>query len=184
MTASRPSLPPTLVALAVPVPPMLEEAVGYPGDAAFLALYWTPLGDEVIYEDGVRSGTGAWAPFLAFKRHPAVAPVLAPYDLGSSDAEARDWLLLDRRARRLYVGPRADVAAVLRAQAGRPQDDEPATPLSAELVAELATLPFAEVRIDPAALATRVDERMRRERELVAALVGWLNQAAGGTTRG
>ena len=178
------SLPATLVALAAPCPPMLEAAVGYAGAADYVALYWEPCGDDAYYDDGALSGDGSSAAFLAFARHPAVAPRLAPYDLGSSDALAREWLLVDRRARRLYVGPRADVAAVLRAQAGRPQDDEPATPLSAELVAELATLPFAEVRIDPAALATRVDERMRRERELVAALVGWLNQAAGGTPRG
>jgi hypothetical protein len=46
----------------VPVFPWLAKAFGYRGDARFVAFYWTPAGDEVVYDDGMRSGTGEpWA---------------------------------------------------------------------------------------------------------------------------
>jgi hypothetical protein len=35
--------------LSVPVPPMLEAAIGYTGDAHYVAFYWTPGGDEAMY---------------------------------------------------------------------------------------------------------------------------------------
>jgi hypothetical protein len=173
-------LPATLVALAAPCPPMLEAAVGYAGAADYVALYWEPCGDDACYDDGALSGDGSSAAFLAFARHPAVAPWLAPYDLGSSDATAREWLLVDRRARRLYVGPRADVAAVLRRQDGRPDPAEPSEPASPELLAALAQIPFEEVRVDQGRLAALVRARMERQARQVDELVRWLDARAAG----
>ncbi len=46
--------------LVVPAPPMLDEAIGYPGRARYVAFYWTPYGDEVIYTDGRFSADGHW----------------------------------------------------------------------------------------------------------------------------
>jgi len=37
-----------LEALRIPVPPMLEEALGYDGSARWVAFYWTPAGDEAV----------------------------------------------------------------------------------------------------------------------------------------
>src|SRR5947209_4402439 len=74
--------------LPVPVPPQLEEAIGLPDTAArWVSLHWTPPGDTVVHDDGRTSGTGHGWGWLAWARHPAVAPHLAPYDLGSSEEE-------------------------------------------------------------------------------------------------
>lgn len=182
-----PTLPPSLAALAARVPPMLEAAIGYPGPAPFVALYWTPFGDEAVYDDGALNGDGSGVAYQAFVHHPTVARHLAPYELGNSDREARDWLLLDRRARRLYVGPRADVAAVVRVQRGL-TDDEPGEPLRTELTTALVTLPFAEpdeIRVDEAALTAHVRATMAQEARLVAELVSWLDgRAVGGSRHG
>src|SRR5919199_6145890 len=85
-----------LTKLAVPVPPMLEEAMGYTGEARFVSFYWTPGGDEADYDDGQRAGTGNWQGYLGYVQHPLIYPRLAPYNLGSSDAEGRHALIVDR----------------------------------------------------------------------------------------
>ena len=171
-----PTLPASLVDLAAPVPPMLQAAVGYLGMARVIALYLTPFGDEAVYDDGALSGDGSGVAYQAFVHHPAVTCHLAPYELGTSDREARGWLLLDRRARRLYVGPRADVAVVVRAQHGRP-DVQPREALPTEPAAARAAVPCMEpdeIRVDVAALADHVRTSMAREMRLVDELVGWL----------
>jgi hypothetical protein len=182
-----PTLPPSLVVLSAPVPPMLEAAVGYPGAARFVALYWTPFGDEAVYDDGAQSGDGSGVAYQGFVHHPAVAHHLTPYELGSSDQEARHWLLLDRRARRLYVGPRTDVAVVVRAQPGR-ADVQPREALPTEPAAARAALPSTErdeIRVDQTTLADHVRASMAREMRLVDELVGWLEgQAEGGEQHG
>lgn len=93
------------VRLTIPVPPGLAEAIGYRGEARWVAFHWEPCGDESFYDDGQSSGTGSpWA-YLAFVRHAVVAPEIAPYDLGSSDSEARECLVLDRGEELLYAAP-------------------------------------------------------------------------------
>jgi len=92
-----------LTLLKVPVPPMLEKAIGYHGEARFVSFHWTPGGDEADYDDGQRAGTGEWQGYLAYIQHPTVHPLLAHYDLGSSDSEAHHSLILDRQERKLYV---------------------------------------------------------------------------------
>ena len=76
--------------------------------------YWTPFGDEVMWETGWSRATGNWAVWLTFVRHPRIAPALRPYHLGSSEHEATHWLLLDRHERTLSVGPGEAVYAFLR----------------------------------------------------------------------
>ena len=100
--------------VTIPVPPMLEATPGYQDDARYVAFYWTPFGDEVMWDTGWSSATGEWPAWLIFVRHPRIAPALTPYDLGSSEQEAAHWLLLDRHQRTLSVGPGADVHAFLR----------------------------------------------------------------------
>src|SRR5262249_823731 len=91
------------VELTIPVPPLLTELCGYPGDARYVSLCWQPCGDECEYDDGRTSGTGSWGPYLAYTRHPAVAPALVPYDLGSSDARPKHLLLIDRAEQKAFV---------------------------------------------------------------------------------
>jgi hypothetical protein len=108
----------TVVPLPVPVPPMLEQALAYPGQAGLVAFFWSPSGDEAVYADGLRSGVGDWAAYLAFVQHPLVEPHLLPYDLGSSEAEVQHWLLLDREARALSALPVEEAVALLQQQWG------------------------------------------------------------------
>ena len=49
-----------LTPLKAPIPPQLKEALGYEGDARFVAFYWSPDGDEAMYDDGQTSGDGDW----------------------------------------------------------------------------------------------------------------------------
>jgi hypothetical protein len=84
---------------------MLAKAIGYNGEARYVAFNWTPYGDETEYFDGLRSATGNWQAFLAYIQHPAVSPHLEAYDIGSSDSEAKHCLILDREKSELLVGP-------------------------------------------------------------------------------
>jgi hypothetical protein len=46
-----------------PLPRNWERAFGYKGSARYLAVYWTPCGDEAMYADGHTSGTAHWPVF-------------------------------------------------------------------------------------------------------------------------
>jgi hypothetical protein len=89
----------------LPLPPELVETLGYRGDARFVGFFWSPLGDQLIATDGVNSGTGqSWA-YLAYRRHRAVAPLLAGFDLGSSEEDAVHMLLIDRERQVAAAAP-------------------------------------------------------------------------------
>src|ERR687896_2600038 len=94
-----------LTPLPAPVPPILAQAIGYTGDARYVAFNWTPYGDEAEYFDGRSSATGNWQAFLAYIQHPAVSPHLNDYDFGSSESEAKHALILDRENTAVYVAP-------------------------------------------------------------------------------
>jgi hypothetical protein len=173
----------TVVPLPVPVPPMLEQALDYPGQARLVAFSWSSCGDEARYDDGHCAGEADWAAYLAFVKHPIVEPHLRPFDLGSSEDEAQQWLVLDREARTLSVLPAEEAAAVLQQQWG----------------IQPAALPLRWETLDPVPelLATLTSKRgwslvwkdgvpvVQRRREQAAqmeALCGWLNQQEGGRT--
>jgi hypothetical protein len=103
----------SLIPLQAPVPPMLATAIGYNGNAQYVAFKWTPYGDEALYNDGRLSATGNWQAFLAYIQHPAVSSLLSEYDLGSSDSEARHCLILDREKLELAIAPVKEANAVL-----------------------------------------------------------------------
>src|SRR5918999_2699038 len=102
MTQHASSLPEQegLLPLSIPVPPSLAEALGYGGEERFLALWWEAAADAIMWSDG-RTTTSGWRHgFLAYAQHPQVEPYLAPYDLGSREAPAAHYLLLDLVDRR------------------------------------------------------------------------------------
>jgi hypothetical protein len=105
-----------LTPLNVPVPPMLDAAIGYKGKARFVSFQWTPYGDEADYSDGRVSATGNWQAFLAYIQHPAVSPFLEAYDLGSSDSEGKHALVLDREQFKVFIAPVKEAAKFLREQ--------------------------------------------------------------------
>src|ERR1051326_3772375 len=115
----------SLKTLPIRVPPMLEQALDYPGQARLVAFFWSPMGDEAVYDDGLRSCEADWAAYLTFVEHPKVEPHLRAYDLGSSEEEAQHWLVLDRETRTLSVLPAQEAAMLLQQQ----WDSRPVLPL-------------------------------------------------------
>jgi len=129
--------------LNVPCPPMLEEALDYPGNARYVAFYEAPNG-EMRYDDGTISADGDWLAWLIFVNHPCIAPMLRGPHFHASAQGARRWLLLDREARALYVGEREEINRLLYSQS--PGD-----------------LPFGLSREEMEALVERVRETFKRE---------------------
>lgn len=110
------------VRLSIPVPPMLEEALGYQETARYVGFYWG-VGDESYVNDGRCMTTGEWDAFLLFVRHRSVEWHLHGYDLGSSEDEARHWLILDREERLLSVAPAVIAQQVLQGQWKQPETE-------------------------------------------------------------
>lgn len=183
----HPAIPSTLRLLLLPCPPMLAEVVGYRGESRFVGLFWSPTGDEAVYDDGFGSGTGERSGYLAFVHHPFVRRRLADVDLGSSDREGSHWLLADLVEFRLYMGLVSEVRSFLRA-ANTPAPETPIattdTPVARaeDLIEELRTggfiEQFEEVPLDSEQLRRRVAARLGRQDRLVASLTGWLDRLA------
>lgn len=165
-------------ALPVPVPPeeLFERAIGYEGDADLLMLFWTPEGDEVMYDDGRAGGTGNWEPYLAFVRHPKVAPFLLGANLGSSDRYAEDVLLLRRRDRQLLVMPMPVAQAIIRDWWQEGAVTEPGEPME---VTPEALAQLAEALREHMASITHdeIAYHLRKRLETTRALQEWLNNA-------
>lgn len=134
-----------LLRLEVPVPPMLEEALGYTGPACYVGFYWQPKSAGATYSDGRSSAKGADASYLIYTRHPLVAAALATWHLGSSTEEARDELVLDRRERVLYAGPEDVAERVLEAQWPSPARPEAALTEAERLPNHLMSVVDAEL---------------------------------------
>jgi len=96
-----------------PLPRNWEKALGYTPQTPrrWLLAYWTPFGDEAMYEDGIVSATGNWQPYLdvvnsdAFRRRLSqhFGFLYATTVLGGSDSEGTHCLLCDLTDRQLYV---------------------------------------------------------------------------------
>lgn len=98
-----------------------ERAVGYEGQARYLAVWWEPCGDEIVFSDGQVTATGNWPFFLHLTRETWSAALHLALDgalwaLGSSEEPATHRLLLDLQERRGYVVTVADAEAFLAAQ--------------------------------------------------------------------
>jgi len=132
---------PSLTPLSLPVPPMLEEALGYAGTSRWVAFHWTPCGDELRYEDSTVSADGSWHAWLTFVHHPRIAPALASYHFGNSEEEALHWLLLDRETRTLFVGAVVDAQQFIRQAAPQPLTLETVTALLTTIRVHTSTSP-------------------------------------------
>ena len=97
MTQNANSLPEQegLLPLPIPVPPSLAGALGYTGEARYLAIWWEAADDKAMWSDSRTTSDGWWHGFLTYVQHPRVEPYLAPYGLGSSEEPAVYYLLLD-----------------------------------------------------------------------------------------
>jgi hypothetical protein len=154
----------------VPVPPMLEKAIGYHGEARFVSFHWTPGGDEADYDDGQRAGTGEWQGYLAYIQHPTVHPLLTHYDLGSSDSEAKHALILDRQERKLYVASKKDARTFLAQQWPKAEPIHMTQEEWTAMVEALKNVQFTEPGIE------EIQKRIEEQSALVEALQNWLNK--------
>ena len=159
-----------LTPLDVPVPPRLAETFGYRGDARLVAFYWEPVGDEVMYDDGLSAGTGEWYPFLQFCRHPKVLPELAAYDFGNSDEEARHWLVLDRFIQQFYAAPVEVARPVLECQ------HPPTNPLTPEKLDAIREAFMDAVRQPIKINPDEVRRHMEEQRRAIAAMLKFLDR--------
>jgi hypothetical protein len=92
--------------LEIPLHPKLETIFGYCGQAPKVVFFWDNQADQLIFDDGLGSGSGnTWA-YLIWAGHPSVRPRLAGHP-------EHLMLLLDRQERSLYVVNRQEALAVL-----------------------------------------------------------------------
>lgn len=151
--------------LSVPVPPMLERAIGYDGQSHLAAFSWGS-GDEVCHTDGRCAAYGEWDAFLLLIQHPTVAPALLAYDFGSSESEAVHWLLLDRDRRQLSVAPVAAAQQLLKGQWNLSQP-EPVPIIDEAAWAHLAAeIEAAIAQMMPPQIMTAIAAHLRLLQEL------------------
>jgi hypothetical protein len=145
---------------------MLEAALEYTGTARWVAFYWLPGGDELMYDDGLMSADGQWHAWLLFKYHPRIAPSLVPYALGNSEEDARHWLLLDRDTRTCYVGEAPEVKQFLR---------QVTSPVFTAAAVEALLAALDSPPLSPEELSTRVAQALHRQHHLEQELQAWLD---------
>jgi hypothetical protein len=160
--------------LTIPVPPTLAELCGYPGEARHVGLCWQPCGDECEYDDGRLSGTGSWGPYLAYTQHPIVAPALAPFDLGSSDAEPKHLLVIDQTEHKAVVADVRTGRDFLRRQDHPPLPEIDLEDAAATLADLLDVGKWQEVPVDEATIEARVRAEARQTEEMLRFLDGFL----------
>src|SRR4030095_6941422 len=101
--------------LLIPVPPMIEEALGYTGSSRFVAFFVKPGPVGFSWCDPHESRPSSYGSvWLIFAQHRRVHPFLEHINLGGSDSDAEEGLLLDRVKRQFLVGVASKVAAFLR----------------------------------------------------------------------
>jgi hypothetical protein len=157
----------------IPLPPNVTETFGYRGEARFVGFFWSPLGDQLVATDGVHSGTAqSWA-YLGYRRHPAVAPLLAPFDLGSSEEDGTHMLLIDRQTNQASIVPVAEARDFLTRQ--HPPAPELTLEQQEAFQKELERL-LAEWRQRPVDLEA-VARQMAEQRARVGRMMSWLDMA-------
>ncbi len=151
---------------------MLAKAIGYTGDARYVAFNWTPYGDEAEYFDGRRSATGNWQAFLAYVQHPAISPLLEGYDMGSSESEATHCLILDREKIELLIGPVKEARVFLTEQ----WPPEPPLRMSQEEYLAKVSEALRNVKPLDAIDIEEVQRRIDEQYALIEQMENWLDR--------
>lgn len=116
------------------LPDEFWSAFGYEGQARFVGMFWTPFGDEAVYNDGRVEADGCWQAYTMLLEHPTNAELLRypcwvcrgrgttndlenepcdecdgvgtlEYSLGSSELQATHMLIADQEQGQVYVTP-------------------------------------------------------------------------------
>lgn len=99
--------------LRLPPPHLFEELLGFCGNRRFFALTWSRAVRRPILNDGLMETLGESDPYRVWRYNSGVIAALAEFNLGDALETADHWLLVDRKARTLYVGTEAEVHMVL-----------------------------------------------------------------------
>ncbi len=158
--------PGELVRLALPCPPQLVELSGYDGPGRLIALWWSPVGDQLMFSDGTLTATGNWRGWRRFCEHPLVHVFLETYQLGDSETGAKHRLLVDRYLGTLDVGLAGDVEQLLATQ-------------PSELHALTAHLSPSQTQALLQRALDAQSERAKRAQELQAEVRGWRERQQG-----
>lgn len=104
--------------LELPIHPKLETIFGYPGQAPHV-VYYDPHSGQLMYDDGLESGSAnTWA-YLLWAAHPSVKGLV------NHTAQSASFFLLDRRERKMYTLTREETLEALKAERGAWQAAQP-----------------------------------------------------------
>ena len=98
----------------LPVPPMFERAVCYPGDEQYVAFYWSRSEHGLCFVDRQRSGICCSDAWNILMQHLFFRRCFSRVMLGDESHEAIHWLLLNRVSRCFYVCKKEIVSYFLR----------------------------------------------------------------------
>lgn len=174
MPGARLEAPDVFQRVAAPLWSRLVLALGYTGGARWVGLY---VQDDKLrcYDGSGASQGGDTSLFLAFKRHPVIAPHLARTHLGSADEPAREWLLIDQTERMLYLAAPEPARRFLAAQ--WPRYSAPLEYTPAELARLLADVEEAETRLPPD-WAEHLAQAVREGQANYRLMTQWLDRQA------
>ncbi len=155
-----------------------ERAFGYRGAARWLAVWWTPAGDEALFDDGQGQATAQWVVYLDLVENRIATPLehlfinepRGRHVLGSSDEEATHCLLLDLEQRAVYVAPITDALNFLESQ----------YPASQQIPQEHIHIDMDDLLEAIRSMARRVPDVTPRDLCRVCRGVGWVLAEDGG----
>lgn len=111
--------------------------------------------------------------FLAYVQHPVIYQALYRIDLGSSETEAKAWLVIDRQERKAWIAKPKDARAFLSQQ--WPQSDQI---LHIQDLDQLMNLVIDRFQQIDTVTVQEVMHWMENTQKAVAALTAWLNEQA------
>ncbi len=126
-----------------------------------------------MVSDGRTTATGEWQGFLAYVQHPVIYPTLYRFDLGSSETEAKAWLVIDRQERKAWIAKPSDARAFLAHQ--WPQSKQVFHIQDLDQLMELVIDQFKQI---DTVTVQDVMHCMENTQKAVAALTAWLNEQA------
>lgn len=157
-------------------------ALGYDGDARYVAIWWEPGGDEACYSDGRQMLIGAdWTSYLTLIKHNFAARRDDEISLGTSEEPARNWLIIDRHTEHdAWFVPVAVADNILRGQWPKEERHNLGAVWSfEELLASFNNLPVL-----PLPSYEEIERQMQESHANYTALVAALEQQPGRQGKG
>lgn len=160
-----------MIEINIPVPPapILERALGYGGEARWIATWWEPSGDMVMVSDGSICRTGIWEGYLTYVRH---CYQLQRFRLGSSEEQALECLVIDRVSRKAYIAPYQATLKMLQDQWPKHEPVHLTEEQWNALIEETKAM-MAEMRCPS---GEEIERRLQEKATALAGLRAWLNQ--------